>query len=108
MAPKLQIRLFGTPSITLDGKPVTGFISNKSAAAVYYLAATNRTQARNLLATLLWTNSPELYAKKNLRNVLSNLRTLLAPFLEITRDEVGFKAGMVETVDSVHFATQLN
>lgn len=108
MAPKLQIRLFGTPSITLDGKPVTGFISNKSAAAVYYLAATNRTQARNLLATLLWTNSSEPYAKKNLRNVLSNLRDLLEPFLEITRDEVSFKVGMVDVVDSVRFATQLN
>jgi len=108
MVPKLQIRLFGTPSISLDGKLITGFISNKSAAAIYFLAATNRTQARNQLATLLWTNSTDLYAKKNLRNVLSNLRDLLGPFLEITRDEVSFKAGAVDIVDCVRFTTQLN
>jgi DNA-binding SARP family transcriptional activator/predicted ATPase/Tfp pilus assembly protein PilF len=103
MSRNLQIHLFGTPSITLDGAPVTGFISNKSVATVYYLAATGRTQARTVLATLLWTNSPDIYASKNLRNVLSNLRDLLGPFLDITRNEVTLNRAAPVFVDVLRF-----
>ena len=39
MAAWLQIKLFGTPSIALNGEPVTGFISGKAMAAIYFLAA---------------------------------------------------------------------
>ncbi|MCE7982280.1 MAG: hypothetical protein DYG89_13880 [Caldilinea sp. CFX5] len=98
-----QIKLFGTPAITRDGQPVTGFISNKAAAAIYFIVAGAQTQGRDLLATLLWTNSIDTYAKKNLRNVLSNLRDLLGDVLEITRETVSLPASLYETVDSNRF-----
>lgn len=55
MLPEIEIRLFGAPSLTLNGRPLTGFISNKVPALVYYVAATGRPQMRDLIATLLWT-----------------------------------------------------
>jgi len=107
MLPEIEIRLFGAPSLTLNGQPVTGFISNKAPALIYYLAATEHSQMRDLLAALLWTNTPDLYAKKNLRNVLSNLRTLLDPFLEITRTVVTLKTEMMARIDRVDFVNHL-
>ena len=52
-----EIKLFGAPSIILAGQPITGFISNKAVAAIYFVAANGQAQARDVLATLLWTNS---------------------------------------------------
>ena len=107
MAASLHIKVFGAPSITLDGQPVVGFISAKAMAVIYFLAATQRPQARAVLATLLWTNSSDVYAKKNLRNVLSNLRDVLGPFLDITRDTVQLKLSPLDSVDAARFATRL-
>ena len=107
MLPEIEIRLFGSPSLILNGQPVTGFISNKAPALVYYLAATEHAQMRDLVATLLWTNTPELDAKRNLRTVLSNLRTLLAPCLEITRTTVRLKPETVALIDSAGFVANL-
>ncbi len=86
--PELQIRLFGSPSILQDHEPVTGFVSSKATALVYYLAATNRTHSRDSLAALFWADVPEARAKKNLRDILSNLRKRIGPHLDITRQSV--------------------
>ncbi len=107
MLPEIEIRLFGTPSLRVNGQPVTGFISNKAPALVYYLAATEHTQMRDLLATLLWTNTPEPDAKRNLRTVLSNLRTVLNPFLEITRTTVSLNTTTVALIDSAMFMANI-
>lgn len=100
-----QITLLGAPAITRNGQPITGFISNKAAAAVYFVAATGRPQAREVLANLLWTNSTDTYAKKNLRNVLSNLRDLLGDAIAITRETVSLPPSLLESVDSQRFLT---
>jgi DNA-binding SARP family transcriptional activator len=42
MPAELHITLLGSPGITLDGRPVTGFVSTKAQALVYYLAATGK------------------------------------------------------------------
>ena len=41
--PQLQVSLFGSPSIRVDGQDVTGFPSSKVTALAYYLAATGPT-----------------------------------------------------------------
>lgn len=51
MLPEMKIQLFGTPSLFLDGQPVTGFISSKAPALVYFLAATAHVQTRDRIAT---------------------------------------------------------
>jgi DNA-binding SARP family transcriptional activator len=107
MLPTMEIRLFGAPALILNGQPVTGFISNKAPALIYYVAAMEHAQMRELVATLLWTNTPELDAKRNLRTVLSNLRTVLGPFLEITRTTIRLKTESVALLDSASFVAKV-
>lgn len=70
---KLHLRLFGTPQFTYQGKPSTGFVSNKARALLIYLAVTASPHSRNALADLLWADIPHT-ARINLRKALSNLR----------------------------------
>ncbi|HEX6387255.1 MAG TPA: BTAD domain-containing putative transcriptional regulator, partial [Anaerolineae bacterium] len=107
MASKLEITLLGNPVITLDDKPVTGFVSSKAQALVYYLAATGQSHGRETLAGLLWSDVPDSSAKKNLRDVLSNLRKLLGPFLNITRQAAGLDEAAGIFIDCQAFATAL-
>jgi DNA-binding SARP family transcriptional activator len=99
--------MLGSPAIALDGAPVRGFVSSKAAALVYYLAATGRIHTRESLAALLWSEAPEAQASKNLRDVLSNLRRLLDPFLEITRQTVGLVSDPGAQIDSCRFEAGL-
>ena len=108
MPSKLHITLFGAPTLLIDNKPVTGFVSSKAAALAYYLAATQRPHSRDALAALLWPDAPEEAAKKNLRDVLSNLRRLIEPYLDITRQTAGLQSQAVIEVDSVNFAAKLS
>lgn len=103
MAISPQLKLFGTPSITQNGQPITGFVSNKAVAIIYFVAASGQPQARTVLATLLWTNFTDTYAKKNLRNALSNLRDRLGDSIEITRDTVSLPTIGCDAVDSCRF-----
>jgi predicted ATPase/DNA-binding SARP family transcriptional activator len=90
MSALLTLRLLGTPQVSRDGSPLTGFISAKAQGLLYYLAVTGRPHTREALAGLFWGDMPEAQAAKNLRNVLSNLRALAGAQLLITRQEVTF------------------
>jgi DNA-binding SARP family transcriptional activator/predicted ATPase len=103
MEGKLQINLLGSPIITYDGEAIRGFVSTKAVALVYYLAATQRAHTREKLAGLLWGEVSEAQALKNLRDVLSNLRRLLDPFLHIDRRMVELLHDDRCEVDSVRF-----
>ena len=106
---QLAIRLLGGFAVTLDGEPVTGFDSNKVRALLAYLAVeADRAHRRESLAALLWPGYPERSARTNLRNALSNLRTVIGdraatrmagatrvadaepPYLLVTRETVQF------------------
>jgi DNA-binding SARP family transcriptional activator len=94
---RLSISLLGTFEVTLDGKPVTGFASDKVRALLAYLAAEpDRPHRRETLAGLLWTDYPEASARTSLRRALSNLRRAIGdhdaepPFLSISRQSVQF------------------
>lgn len=108
MSKELQLFLLGGATIILNGEPVSGFISAKATALVYYLAATGRSHTREMLAGLLWGDFPEANAKKNLRDVLSNLRRLLDDYLLITRQTVAFNRAVSYWLDSEVFETALH
>ena len=95
--------MFGSPGIALAGEPVTGFVSLKSRALVFYLAATGETHRRSHLAGLLWSDVAEERARKNLRDVLSNLRSVIGPFLEIARHEVAIASDVPLVADTAAF-----
>ncbi len=104
----LSIMLLGTPTATIDGLPVRGFVSSKSTALLYYLAATKRAHSRSVLASLFWPETGESQALKNLRDVLSNLRQLIDPALEITRQSVALRTDGQITVDVWEFEAEIN
>lgn len=85
-----MLRLLGKPEVKLGDKQVTGFISSKAPALLFYLAVTGTSHARESLAALLWGEMSAQQASKNLRNVLSNLRALLGDHLTISRYDVAF------------------
>ena len=100
MTEKLAVRLLGDPDLCLGGEAISGFVSNKARALVFYLAATGGPHSREVLAGLLWSHVPDSAARKNLRDVLANLRKLIGPYLVITRRTVSLHAGAPCWVDS--------
>ena len=95
--PHLTLSLFGSPLISLDGHPVSGFASKKALALLAYLAVdADRAHTREELAGLLWPDYAESSARANLRSVLANVRRAIGdreaspPFLTITRQGVQF------------------
>lgn len=107
MAETLHIALLGGPSVTVGERPVTAFVSSKAQALVFYLAATRGVHTRDALAGLLWSDVPDSVARKNLRDVLSNLRKLIGPYLSITRRTVSLNADAPCQVDSWRLSAAL-
>src|SRR5260221_4741301 len=107
MSDTLTLRLLGTPQVSRDGAAVTGFISAKAQGLLYYLAVTGRSHTREALAGLFWSDMPEVQAAKNLRNVLSNLRSLAGQHLLITRQEVAFDRASAYWLDVELFLSTL-
>ena len=88
---RLAAHLLGPIQVTLDGKPVAGFESDKARALLAYLVVeAERPHRREKLAGLLWPERPEQAARANLRRVLANLRQIIGdreavpPFFSIT------------------------
>lgn len=104
METRLSIITLGGAAILLDGTPLRGFVSSKAAALLFYLAVTGRAHRREALAALLWPEAAAPQAAKNLRDVLSNLRRLLGPFLTIDRRSAGLRAGAPVDVDACRLA----
>ena len=107
MVEGLQLILLGKPQISLDGAPVTGFIYNKALALLAYLAVTKRPHSRESLAGLLWGEMPDAAAKANLRKILSVLRQIAAPNLEIGRQTVAFNRDSNYWLDTDLFESKL-
>ncbi len=88
----LEIRLFGGLQLTLNASPLSGLTSHKVAALLTYLAVERRSHSRETLAALLWGGLPDVDARNNLRQTLTNLRKLVGPYLLIDRETVTFLA----------------
>ena len=69
----LQLQLLGQPRITINAdSPI--HLPAKAIALLGYLAATNTPQRRDHLLALLWAESGDDAARKNLRNMLWQIR----------------------------------
>ncbi len=104
---KLRLKLLGAPSVFIGEEPVTGFVSNKATALLFYLAATGKSHTRETLAGLLWGDSDEERARKNLRDVLFNLRPIVGDYLLISRQMIALNMAANHDVDVVRFTTML-
>lgn len=103
MTAGLQMRLLGGIQLLHHNIPLTGFVSNKAPALMAYLAVTRRPHQREALTALLWGELPDVDAKNNLRQALSNLRRLLNSYLLITRDSVAFNIATPYALDVEEF-----
>ena len=84
----LDIRTLGGLTIQRDDKVITDLGSRKAEALLVYLACTQRSQPREVLADFFWEGLSQQKALTNLRVALTSLRKYLGPFLNIARDSV--------------------
>jgi WD40 repeat protein/DNA-binding SARP family transcriptional activator len=111
--PNLSILLLGPFQATLDGAPVTGFVSDKARALLAYLAVeADQPHRREALAGLLWPDVPEQSARTSLRTALANVRQVIGdsastPFLHVTRQSVQFNRHSDAWVDALTFTDLL-
>jgi DNA-binding SARP family transcriptional activator/predicted ATPase len=107
--PRLSISLLGSFQTTLDGRPVTDFVTDKSRALLAYLAVErDRPHRRESLAGLLWPDQADQDARRNFRQALFNLRQALAddetrPLLCVDRNDVQLNPAADLEVDVVTF-----
>ncbi len=94
---RLSLHLLGPFQLTLDGKPVTSFRSDKVRALFAYLVVENdRPHRREKLAGLLWPEYPDQAARANLRRALADLRQAVddhhatPPLFDISRQTIQF------------------
>jgi predicted ATPase/DNA-binding SARP family transcriptional activator len=98
----LKLNLLGGFRITTADVPLS-FAYAKAHALLCYLAVTGRPHSRDALATLFWSDMPDRRAKKNLRDVLSNLQHHLAPHLNVTRETIAFNSSRPYSLDVEQF-----
>lgn len=96
---RLRIRLFGGFEVSCGDQLITGFESQKVRALFAYLIMNrDTTHGRDRLAGLLWPEQDDDTARRNLRQVVYNLRTVLAgrdtpaPPVSTTRQSVQFNS----------------
>jgi serine/threonine protein kinase len=83
MTDQLRIYTLGNLSIQRNGT-LLAFETQKEAALLVYLACTNRTQPREVLAEMLWEDLTQSQCLANLQYVLAQLRRAVAPFVVFT------------------------
>lgn len=71
----LTVKLLQTPTVTLDGVPVT-FPFKRAEALLYYMLV-RRSATRQELISLLWESCDEAVGLKNLRNAIYTLKKTL-------------------------------
>jgi predicted ATPase/DNA-binding SARP family transcriptional activator len=107
---RLSLSLLGSFEVTLEGVPVSGFVSNKVRALLAYLAVeSDRPHRRETLAGLLWPDWPDTSARSNLRNALANLRKVVGdreadpPYLLSSRETLQFNLASDHWLDVATF-----
>ncbi|MEZ4620902.1 MAG: BTAD domain-containing putative transcriptional regulator [Caldilineaceae bacterium] len=111
---QFTLRFLGPFHVSIDATPVTDFHSDKARALLAYLAVEPQEHTRTALATLLWPEIGDQYARTNLRNTLYRLRQTLAgaragagdELLTVTRQTVQFNPAQ-GAVDVLRFETLL-
>ncbi|NUM49225.1 MAG: NACHT domain-containing protein, partial [Anaerolineales bacterium] len=99
----LHLTLLGGLTLSLDGKPLSGFASSKSTALFVYLALNPGAHPRPALASLFWGELPEDRALHNLRTALNDLRKKIPHHLHITRTEIALNPDAPLTTDLSEF-----
>lgn len=111
MSPHLDLQLLGPPEITLGGTPVSFRYDKMRALLIYLAVEARRPHPREVLAGLLWPDTPDRDARRNLNQALFNLRQALREktdatepqFLLASRDTLQFNTASDHTLDVATF-----
>lgn len=103
----LRISLLGMPQLYLGNVDLSKVITGRTLALLSYLVVTNRPQTRSVLADLLWTDTSELQARKNLRYVLYDLRRATGDHLLTSYQTVSLNSNHHHWLDVKIFSTYL-
>lgn len=103
---RLELATLGGFSARARGAEVGGFESRKARAVLAYLALQEfQAVSRDRLGVLFWPDSEPAAGRRNLRQVIFNLRSVLGAAetcLVATANEVGLAPGSM-VVDALHF-----
>jgi DNA-binding SARP family transcriptional activator len=110
----LSVKCLGGLALNLDGRPLTGFETDKSKALLIYLAIeSEREITRRQLASLLWPDDSEDCALHNLRQTLSSLRKIFGKasgpveVILADRNSIRINPDVEIWVDCLAFKTQM-
>jgi predicted ATPase/DNA-binding SARP family transcriptional activator len=102
----LALSLLGSFQVSLDAAAVTTVESDKVRALLAYLAVeADRPHRRESLVGMLWPDSSEQAARRNLSQALFNLRHAIGdaqatpPYLQISREALQFNSASDHTLD---------
>jgi len=105
---RLSISLLGTPQISLDGTPVKVSIQ-RTLPLLAYLALTGKSQTRETLANLLWSDSSLPHALASLRTTLWRLKSAgLEDWIKLEDNQVSLNNQKTIEVDVLEFKTYIN
>jgi DNA-binding SARP family transcriptional activator/tetratricopeptide (TPR) repeat protein len=76
LSQQIELSFLGIPRLLIDKKPIS-LTSMKAIVLLAYLCVQDRPQRREHLLAMLWPESEDAQARKNLRNILWILRTIL-------------------------------
>jgi len=105
--PELEISTLGGLRIALGGQVVADIGSRKAEALLIYLACSRRPQPREVLADLFWDERTSPQALANLRWLLTRLTQHMAPYLLVTRAQVGMNPKARYRLDAADFEDYL-
>ena len=103
METEIKIKTLGNLSVVHDAEVMEEFISTKAVLLLVYLAMHPGDHARKKLAAMLWSETTDQQALKNLRTVLSSVRQAIPEVLVVSRDVLAINPALRVDVDAVLF-----
>jgi predicted ATPase/DNA-binding SARP family transcriptional activator len=101
--PNLSISLLGPPLISLNGDPVK-IPTSRAVPLLAYLAIGGQPQSREILASLLWTDSSQKQALAALRTTLWRLKSAgLEEWIALERNKIALNHTINIDIDVVNF-----
>jgi DNA-binding SARP family transcriptional activator len=103
MESEIKITTLGNLSVANNAEIMEGFISTKAILLLVYLAMHPGDHARKKLAAMLWSETTNQQALKNLRTVLSSVRQAIPEVLVVSRDALAINPVLRVDVDAALF-----
>jgi DNA-binding SARP family transcriptional activator len=103
MTAPIRVYTLGRLLVERDGKVLDGFISTKAVLLFVYLALHPGQHSRKKLAVMLWSETSDEQALKNLRTILSSIRQQVGDAVIVTHEELAINSSVPLEVDASAF-----